>query len=831
MNAIFKNIRRNFVYSFVCVLLQLFLLEIVCSDQPGQPTNSDISGFGESFTPAGGYKRTVEILRMQRAANQFGFNLAPGRNLAVSGTRSIPVVCVEFANRTHHFDAADYQNLLFASDADDPATPRPTLTQYYRDISIGKFSPNGRVFGWYKLPNADSFYEGTNNGANNNFGELLKFAFEKADDGTDFGDFDNDGPDGIPNSGDDDGIVDTIFIVHPETGGECGNGNTNIWSHSFQYSKFNIASGRPFETKDDSFDENGDPKLNADGSSKKIQLEDYTVQPGIRCAQSAGPPQIIEIGVFCHEYGHALGLPDLYDRTPKTADSEGVGHYCLMAAGSYGFDSTRAQTPVHMSAWCKAMLGWADIVKVEADNEIILEPVQIRNRVYNLDVPGTSGKEFFLLEFRDANWTGLGHINWDKDFNPSGLAIWHVDESVGESFDTWPFAPQDMGQNDAPSRPGSQLPGFKNPHALVTLLQRDNQLDLEGRNNRGDNGDLFLTGHQFTDDPNCKCGSRGYDGQPTGIQLIDIDLIAKVAKVKFATAPASPLAAPIVPTPSSSNLSNALTSAPQIPELDELFQSIKQKLDNDGLSGLSQQNKTELSAIAPDVLRSELPNDWSPSVVTVAADERTFILGATTQETTPVQEAVQGWMKKNEINDDVQLRVNPARTGIEKLTGIRTAALGETAFADAQIRKDEIAGLVGNVELRLIAEVSGEPLRYEQIVRVDDQEIPLHCNGVTLYYDGPNLKAIDSNVIANADIAIEGQSDFLPDDEAKKIVSEKLSIPQSRIASYVRRCIHFENKTSGKGRVVMQVNVKVGNERREIEVLVDNKTKKIVAIE
>ena len=56
---------------------------------------------------------------------------------------------------------------------------------------------------------------------------------------------------------------------------------------------------------------------------------------------------------IAHEYGHALGLPDLYDR--DRTPSEGLGTWCLMAGGS---NNNGGATPAFMSAWCRWQLGW-----------------------------------------------------------------------------------------------------------------------------------------------------------------------------------------------------------------------------------------------------------------------------------------------------------------------------------------------------------------------------------------------------------------------------------------------------------------------------------------
>ena len=124
-----------------------------------------------------------------------------------------------------------------------------------------------------------------------------------------FGQYDNDGPDGLPNSGDDDGFVDFVAFVHPERGAECGT-NGNIWSHRFSLSGWLAAYGEGtglYTTND------------ARTGGGFIKVDDYTIQPVLNCNNFS----LIDIGVFCHEFGHAFGLPDLYD---TDGGSQGVGH-------------------------------------------------------------------------------------------------------------------------------------------------------------------------------------------------------------------------------------------------------------------------------------------------------------------------------------------------------------------------------------------------------------------------------------------------------------------------------------------------------------------------
>ncbi len=63
------------------------------------------------------------------------------------------------------------------------------------------------------------------------------------------------------------------------------------------------------------------------------------------------------IGVFCHEFGHVLGLPDMYDTTYET---HGVGDYSIMANGSW-LGPNDGDVPAPFLAWEKAFLGWLTV--------------------------------------------------------------------------------------------------------------------------------------------------------------------------------------------------------------------------------------------------------------------------------------------------------------------------------------------------------------------------------------------------------------------------------------------------------------------------------------
>ncbi|MEZ4747404.1 MAG: M6 family metalloprotease domain-containing protein [Calditrichia bacterium] len=405
------------------------------------------------------------------AANQRMENLQssniPQQRLHFSGEKAIPVLTVKFANSpVEPFSENNLQRQLF-----DGPWPSGTLSDYYREISYDQFSFTGTVYQWQTLSRNDDYYEGASSGLGHDSrtGELLKETLQSNDVLIDFGAYDNDGPDGFPNSGDDDGFVDFVTIVHAESGGECG--NSNMWSHRWTYGAW--WNGADFVTDD------------AAANGGKIRIRDYVITPGLNCDGVT----MISKGIFCHEFGHALGLPDLYDLDQS---SEGIGNWCLMASGNW----LTPDSPAHMSAWCKAQLGWIqpEIISLRDSTAISdwlfdgrLLPVETDASALKI-YPDDDVNEYFLIAYRTK--TGF-----DKYLPGEGLLVWHVDDTQTSNRNEWV--------------PGSD-PGR---HFRVALEQADGRWDLENSSNRGDGGDPFI---QTTFDCNSLPASQNYasDGLP-----------------------------------------------------------------------------------------------------------------------------------------------------------------------------------------------------------------------------------------------------------------------------------------------------------------------------
>jgi M6 family metalloprotease-like protein len=378
--------------------------------------------------------------------------------VVIEGERSIPVLAMKFRNTARDpYPIDDLQRELF-----DGPFPTGTMTDYYREVSYGRLTVTGTVRPWQTLARDDAFYEGADfrnddgdlepcHGmcAGAGTGDLLKESLDANDPGLDFGVFDNDGPDGDPNSGDDDGFVDFVAFVHPERGGECTDETTvvrNIWSHRWAYQ--NWKGGLPYTTRD---------RKQGGGF---IKINDYVITPALACDDST----MIQIGVFAHEFGHAFGLPDLYDTDSSDGESEGVGNWCLMGSGAWGGDGESPARPAHMSAWAKSFLGWIFPETVDQD----FDPARISASetaalAYKIPI---SKNQFYLIENRQR--TGF-----DERLEGEGLLIWKINQSVVNAGLV------------------SNRVNADETNRGVGLEQADGLNDLDGVGNRGDGGDVF----------------------------------------------------------------------------------------------------------------------------------------------------------------------------------------------------------------------------------------------------------------------------------------------------------------------------------------------------
>ena len=143
-------------------------------------------------------------------------------------------------------------------------------------------------------------------------------------------------------------------------------------------------------------------------------------------------------GVTCHEFGHQLGLPDLYDTTPdENGYSQGLGNWDIMATGVW---NANGFVPAEPSAWSKAFLtvrgdGFLTPTRVTADQPVTLSQVEraVGANPRIIQIPVTQS-EYFLLENREQDLNRNGVFDFD-DVNGDSSFDFYTDSYLGAEFD------------------------------------------------------------------------------------------------------------------------------------------------------------------------------------------------------------------------------------------------------------------------------------------------------------------------------------------------------------------------------------------------------------
>jgi M6 family metalloprotease-like protein len=407
-------------------------------------------------------RQTPDLYEFERAL----FNrVTPDRTSAFGEVR-LPVVLALFSDSPEqpHITREMVQASLF-----DGPSVRGTITEAYLEMSGDALTVTGDVYGWARstLTMAEVVGADRSLGADARVSEYIVEALTELDPSIDFSIYDNDGPDGLANSGDDDGFVDVITMEFLEVAASCG--GPAIWPHR---SGVRTASGDPFETDDIGI------------SGEPIRVLDYITQSASDC----GGENVQDAAVITHEFGHALGLPDWYHWIDFSAGPFGrrwvMGCWALMAAGSWGCGPVTEERdpfgPTHMLGYSKEFLGWTDYIEVGEvwNEEIELSPIETSGEVLRFQLDD-AGDEFLIAEFRDL-------IGFDHQLPGTGVLLYKNDVN-------------------AQRRPD---PATNDPYFL-TMLEQDN------------NGSLLLMANEG--------GSRGEIGDAWGVGGVSNPLNAETA--------------------------------------------------------------------------------------------------------------------------------------------------------------------------------------------------------------------------------------------------------------------------------------------------------------
>jgi len=217
------------------------------------------------------------------------------------------------------------------------------------------------------------------------------------------------------------------------------------------------------------------------------------------------------IGILCHELGHDIGLPDLYDIDKS---SSGVGAHCLMGSGSWGFapGENDGATPVMMCAWSRIQLGFLSPTILTSPGTYAAFAASDPGSANAFKIATPNPGEYFLVENRQLTGFDAGLYGYFRlssgGTDGGGLAIWHIDDN--------------------------QLDNTDENHKMVDLEEANEgalgyrELDLDSncddgscdpRARRGNRQHYFYAGNATAFDNTTTPNSRLYNGAASGVAI------------------------------------------------------------------------------------------------------------------------------------------------------------------------------------------------------------------------------------------------------------------------------------------------------------------------
>lgn len=268
-----------------------------------------------------------------------------------------------------------------------------SVHDYFKDMSRGEFDLTFDIVGPVKVSKSATYYGGPSPimGGTDHIGEFITEAIKKADEKCDI--------DWKKYDWDDDGEVEQVFVLYAGYGQATGGPTGTIWPNAWTLDEaLQNSDGNGGFSIDGVF-------INQYACSNELYLDSGTVPMGL--------------GVFCHEFSHCMGLPDMYDTNYGSTPT--MGDWDLLAGGSYNGPQGIGWCPAGWTSYERAYAGWLELTELKAGDIIkgmtSLEEADGKAYVIYND---NHKDEYYLLE----NHKGMG---WDKYTPENGLLIIHVD--------------------------------------------------------------------------------------------------------------------------------------------------------------------------------------------------------------------------------------------------------------------------------------------------------------------------------------------------------------------------------------------------------------------
>lgn len=312
------------------------------------------------------------------------------------------VILANFKDVKFKYTKEDYEKMLNEEGYSDYSSTG-SARDYFIDSSYGKFSPTFEVYGPYDLSKNMSEYGGNDRSGSdrNPTGMVVEVCKLAEADGVDFSKYDTDN----------DGYVDNVYVFYAGKGEANGGSEDTVWPHRWVIDPTYNFSGTKEDTK-----------------VSGVYLYDYACSNEI-CEENQHyiGNDLQGVGTFIHEYGHVLGLPDLYytgygnARTLEIYDVMDYSNYL-----NYG------RTPVSYSAYERMFCEWVtpeqifpdgNSTQVElpliAEGKVLL--ITANGKEHNMDGKNPDPNEFYLLENKpDTGWDYYANVTASPNYAQKG---------------------------------------------------------------------------------------------------------------------------------------------------------------------------------------------------------------------------------------------------------------------------------------------------------------------------------------------------------------------------------------------------------------------------
>lgn len=377
--------------------------------------------------------------QIQRTVSCASARAVVGEASAVSETKHGLVLLIEFSDVAFTMDDPQtYYNAFFNEEGFNIDGNEGSVRDYYWAQSHERFDVDFDVCGPFRLSRSYAYYgQNAFDGCDLHPADMIQEALDMLyaeEPERDFSRYDWDG----------DGCADIVFAQYAGRGENYLTSRPSLmWPHMFT-----------FTLQKEYYNDGVGPK-----SVGGTIFDVYACSCELHGSTGS---QIDGVGVACHEFMHALGLPDTYALTMYVGTP--LDKYDLMDKGNYLND---CRTPGSLSAFHKMQLGWVDAVEISSPCKVAaMMPTISSSEVYVL-YNETDRNECFVLENRQK-------ISWDRYLPASCLTVTHVDYNLedwlNKRVNIDPYHPR---MSLAEASEWKSLPLFNMPPEVLPLAVTD----------------------------------------------------------------------------------------------------------------------------------------------------------------------------------------------------------------------------------------------------------------------------------------------------------------------------------------------------------------------